>query len=319
MPELFPPVEPYEQGMLDVGDGNHVYWEASGNPAGKPALVVHGGPGSGLAAGRRQYFDPALYRIIQFDQRGCGRSTPPASDPATDMSVNTTAHLITDMERLRRHLGVQAWLLYAASWGTTLSVAYAEQYPERVTELVLTGVAMSRRSEIDWLYRGVGRYFPREWERFLAAAPGTPLYGDVVGAYSRLMEDPDPQVRERAAEAWCAWEDTVLSGETKGASAPYSSRPPLARLGFVRICSWYFAHGAWLAEGALLRDADRLAGIPGVLVHGRLDMGGPLITPWELARAWPDAELLVVEDSGHLGSPASRDYLLEAMARFARD
>jgi proline iminopeptidase len=315
--ELHPEIEPYEHGMLDVGDGNLVYWEVCGNPDGKAALVVHGGPGSGCRPGMRRFFDPARYRVVLFDQRGCGRSTPHASDPVTDMRHNTTADLIADMDVLREHLGVGRWLLYGGSWGSTLLLAYAEQHPHRVSEIVISGVTTTRRSEIDWLYRGAGRFFPEQWERFLAGVPGTPRDGDIVGAYARLAEHPDAAVRTKAAADWCAWEDAVLSGETKGASSPYGERLPLARLAFVRICTRYFANGAWLQEGALLRDAHRLAGIPGVLIHGRLDIGGPLDTAWQLSRAWPGARLIVVEDAGHLGSATTRDHVLHALDEFA--
>lgn len=319
---LHPPIEPYASGMLDVGDGNLVYWEESGNPEGKPALAVHGGPGSGSGAGWRRYFDPARHRVVLFDQRGCGRSTPHASDPAADLAHNTTAHLIADMERLREHLGIGGWLLLGGSWGSTLALAYAQAHPERVTEIVITGVTTTRRSEIDWLYRGAGRFFPEPWARFATGA-GAPAAGaaaadgDLVAAYARLTNDPDPAVRERATTDWCDWEDAVLSGETRGASRPYGDRPPAAQLAFVRICAHYFAHGAWLEEGALIRDAHRLAGIPGVLIHGRLDMAAPLDTAWELARAWPDAELIVVEEGGHLGNDGSRAHALRAIERFA--
>ena len=315
---MFPAIEPYESGLLDVGDGNHVHWETSGNPEGKPALVVHGGPGSGSSPGTRRFFDPARYRIVLFDQRGCGRSTPSAADPATDMRHNTTEHLIADMERLRVRLGVDRWLLHGGSWGSTLILAYAERHPERVSEIVIAAVTMTRRSDTDWLYRGVGRFFPAEWERFLAGAPGTPPDGDVVGAYARLLEHPDAAVRERAVADWCAWEDAVLSGETKGKFRPYADRPPAARLAFVRICTHFFAHGAWLPEGVLLREAGRLAGIPGVLIHGRLDLGGPLRTAWELHRAWPGSELIVVEEGGHLATSVTREHVLHALDRFGR-
>ncbi|MFD8143975.1 prolyl aminopeptidase [Streptomyces sp. NPDC059708] len=315
---LYPTIEPYEQGMLDVGDGNLVYWEVCGNPDGKPALVVHGGPGSGCGSGVRQYFDPERYRLVLFDQRGCGRSTPHASDPATDMRYNTTQHLIADMERLREHLGIDRWLLHGGSWGSTLILAYAETHPQRVSEIVISAVTTTRRSEIDWLYRGAGRFHPEQWECFLAGAPGTPRDGDVVAAYARLTEHPDPAVRNRATTDWCAGEDAVLSGETKGRSHPYGDRPPAARLALVRICAHYFSHGAWLEEGALLRNAHRLAGIPAVLVHGRLDLASPLDTAWELARAWPDAELLVVDDAGHLGGETTRRRVLDALDGFAR-
>ncbi|WP_405624838.1 prolyl aminopeptidase [Streptomyces sp. NBC_00016] len=314
--ELYPLIEPYEKGILDVGDGNRVYWEVCGNPRGKPALVVHGGPGSGCGTGVRRYFDPEQYRIVLFDQRGCGRSVPHASDPATDMRSNTTWHLVDDMERLRKHLGIDNWLLFGGSWGSTLILAYAEQHPEHVSEIVISCVTTTRRSEIDWLYRGVGRFFPEQWERFIAGAGLSPD-GDLVTAYARLMEHPDAAVRDKATADWCAWEDTVLSGETKGAFNAYGDRPPASRLGFVRICSRYFSHGAWLEEGVLLREAGRLAGIPGVLVHGRLDMGGPPDTAWALHRAWPDAELIVVEDAGHLGTVTTRGHVLRALDHFA--
>jgi proline iminopeptidase len=316
---MHPPIEPYATGMLDVGDGNAVYWETCGNPDGKPALVVHGGPGSGCSSGMRRSFDPARYRGILFDQRGCGRSTPHASDPATDMSVNTTEHLLADMERLREHLGVERWLLYGGSWGSSLSLAYAERHPERVSEIVLVAVGTTRRSEIDWLYRGVGRFFPDAWERFRAGVPEADRDGDLLAAYARLMNDPDPEVRRRAAHDWTAWEDAVISLESKGRPGAYSDRPPDELLAFVRICTHYFANGGWLEEGALLRDTQRLEGIPGVLIHGRLDLGGPLITAWELARAWPGAELHVIEDSGHTGSPDMAAAIGRALDRFAAD
>lgn len=198
--EKYPPIAPYEQGMLDVGDGNLVYWEACGNPAGKPAVVVHGGPGSGCTERPRQYFDPARYRVILFDQRGCGRSTPHASDPATDLRFNTTDRLIADLERLRVRLGINTWLLYGGSWGSTLILAYAEQYPERVSEIVIPAVTTTRRSETDWLYRGAGQIFPEAWDLFRAGVPeatsdATP---DVLAAYARRTESPDPEVRARA-------------------------------------------------------------------------------------------------------------------------
>ena len=314
MAEPYPPIEPHAHGMLDVGDGNRVYWEVCGSPDGKPAAVVHGGPGSGCRPSMRRAFDPGRYRVVLFDQRGCGRSVPHASDPATDMSVNTTDHLVADMERLREHLGIERWLLSGGSWGSTLILAYAERHPERVSEIVISGVTTSRRLELDWLYRGVARFFPQEWERFRDHVPEAD--GDLVAAYARRMEDPDPLVRSRAARAWCAWEDAVVALEPHGRPNPYSDRAPDARLAFVRICSRYFANGAWLEDGALLRDAGRLAGIPGVLIHGRLDLSGPLDTAWELARAWPGAELVAVGDAGHQGSDAMRARLIEALDRF---
>jgi proline iminopeptidase len=318
MAGLYPEIEPYDHGMLDVGDGNCVYWEVCGNPAGKPALVVHGGPGQGCSPGMRRAFDPERYRVVLFDQRGCGRSTPHASDPATDMSCNTTEHLLADMERLREHLGIDRWLLRGGSWGSTLILAYAERHPHRVSEIVISAVTTTRRSEIDWLYRGVARFFPEQWERFRAGVPEADRDGDLVAAYARLMEHLDPQVRAQAANAWSAWEDTVVSLEPNGKPNAYSGRPPAALLAFVRICAHYFAHGAWLEEGALLRDAGRLAGIPGVLIHGRFDLSCPVDTAWELARAWPDAELVVLNDSGHQASDTKRERTLSVLDEFAR-
>jgi proline iminopeptidase len=308
-------IEPSDRGMLDVGDGNSVYWEVWGNPAGKPALVVHGGPGSGSSPGMRRYFDPARYRVVQFDQRGCGRSTPHAGVASTDMTVNTTAHLLRDMELLREHLGIDSWLLHGGSWGSTLILAYAEQCPDRVSEIVISSVTTSRRAEIDWLYEGVGRFFPEAWQQFVhgAAAGG----GDVLAAYALLTDDPRASVRDSATADWCAWEDTVLSLETKGATAPYGGRPPVAQLALVRICAHYFAHGTWLRDGQILQEAGRLAGIPGVLIHGRHDLGSPLDTAWTLHRAWPTSELIVVEDAGHLGSATTRKHVLDALDRFS--
>ncbi|MBB5826484.1 prolyl aminopeptidase [Micromonospora carbonacea] len=321
-----PLVEPYDQGMLDVGDGHRVYWEVSGNPDGMPAVAVHGGPGGSSSPGTRRLFDPARYRLVQFDQRGCGRSTPHASDPAADLRHNTTDHLLADMERLREHLGVDRWLLFGNSWGSTLGLAYAQRHPQRVSAIVLVGVTMSRRSEIDWLYRGVGRFFPEQWRRFVdavpaadrpAIAPGRGPAAELLTAYARLLEHPDAQVRQRAAIAWLTWEDAVVSLEPNGKPDAYRDQPPDDQVAFVRLCAHYFSHGAWLADDALLRDAHRLAGIPGVLVHGRFDLGAPLETPWSLARAWPDAELIVVDDSGHTGSDTMRRHLRAALDRFA--
>jgi proline iminopeptidase len=310
--EPYPLVEPFADGLLEVGDDNLVYWETSGNPDGKAALVVHGGPGSGFGPGSRRYFDTDRYLVVQFDQRGCGQSTPHASDPSTDMSVNTTQHLIRDMEMLREHLRIERWLLCGGSWGSTLILAYAERHPQRVAAIVLLGATMTRRSEIDWLYRGVARFFPEEWARFRAGADDD----DVVAGYARLMGSSDSGIRERAAQAWLAWEDAVISLEPNGTPNAYSDRPPDAQLAFVRICTHYFSHGAWLEEGQLLRDAHRLVGIPGIVIHGKLDLGSPLATAWELTQAWRNAQLVVVADSGHTGSDTMRKAALAATERF---
>ncbi|MFQ6395945.1 prolyl aminopeptidase [Nocardia sp. KC 131] len=317
-PQPFPDIEPYAHGLLDVGDGNQVYWETSGAPAGKAALVVHGGPGGGGRRGARKMFDPNVYRIVLFDQRGCGESLPSAADPSTDMAHNTTEHLLADMERLREHLGIDRWLLYGGSWGSTLILAYAERYPERVSEIVLVAVTMTRPEEIDWLYHGLARLLPGPWEAFRAAVPAQDSDDNLVAAYDRLMSNPDPAIRRQAAQDWCVWEDAVISHETLGAPGQYSAKPDTTMLAFVRICTHYFVNIAWLEDGQLLRDADRLAGIPAILIHGRLDLASPLGTAWELAEAWPTAELRVVDDSGHTGSPMFHTEILEALACFGR-
>lgn len=315
MPELFPETEPYDKGMLDVGDGNQVYWETCGNPDGKPAVLVHGGPGQGCAPNMRRMFDPRRYRAVLFDQRGCGRSTPNASDPGADMRHNTTDHLVEDMERLREHLGIDRWLLTGGSWGTTLALVYARRYPHRVSQVMLTAISTSRRSEIDWLYRGVRRFFPEAWATFRAGVPEA-RDDELPAAYARLMEDPHPEVRATAASRWRTWEDTVLSLEPN--ARPVRDEPPDAdTLAFVRICARYYAEGAWLAEGAVIRDAGALAGIPGVLIHGRLDLSCPVQTARELADAWQGARLYVDDHSGHRGSDVKRTWMLETMARFA--
>ncbi|WP_431896764.1 prolyl aminopeptidase [Nonomuraea sp. bgisy101] len=314
---MYPPIEPYDHGHLDTGDGHLVYWEVCGNPEGKPALVVHGGPGSGCSPNHRKTFDPERYKIILFDQRNCGRSLPHAADPAADLSTNTTHHLVADMERLREHLGIDKWLLYGGSWGSTLMLAYAEAHPSRVSEMIIVAVTMTRRSETEWLYEGVGRFFPEQWQRFREGVPEADRDGDLLAAYARLLSDPDPDVRAKAANDWAAWEDAVISLEVNGKPNAYSDRPPAALVAFVRICAHYFSNHAWLEEGVLLRDAHKLAGIPGVLIHGRFDLGSPLGTAWELAQAWPDARLVVVDDSGHTGSDTMRKEIHAAQDAFA--
>lgn len=318
MVQLFPAIEPYAHGLLDVGDGNQIYWETSGNPDGKAALWVHGGPGSGGGRGSRRAFDPEVYRIVLFDQRGCGESLPHAGDPSVSLDHNTTEHLIADMERLREHLGIERWLLYGGSWGSTLILAYAQRYPERVSEIIIVSVTMTRPEETDWLYHGVGRLLPGPWEAFRDAVPQAERDGNLVAAYNRLLNSPEAAVRVKAARDWCAWEDAVIAHEALGRPGQFSSKPDEALMAFVRICAHYFTNDAWLEDGQLLRDAHRLAGIPAVLIHGRLDLGSPLKTAWELAKAWPDAELTVIDDSGHTGSPAMQDAILEATERFGK-
>ena len=301
-----------------MGDGQSIAWEVCGTPDGKPAVVLHGGPGQGCTPNMRRAFDPRRYRIVLFDQRGCGRSTPHASDPATDMSVNTTAHLLADMEALRASLGIQRWLVYGGSWGATLALAYAEQHPERVSEILLQSVTTSRRSESAWLYGGAARFFPEAWSRFRAHVPEAGGdWAEVVAAYAGRMEHPSSQVRLAAARAWCDWEAAVLSLEAGAAPTPFADLPPAEAVALVRICAHYVRHGAWLEEGALIRDAGRLAAIPGVIIHGRRDLSCPAESAHAVAQAWPGAKLVILDDAGHLRADSSRRALLAALDGFA--
>ncbi len=309
----YPPIEPYDHGLLDVGDDNHVYWETCGDPEGRPALIVHGGPGSGCGPGLRRYHDPTAYRIVLFDQRGCGRSLPYASDPATDLSVNTTDHLVADMERIREHLGIDRWQLFGGSWGCVLSLVYAERHPDRVTELVQMGLATGRRSEVDLLTRGLGRVFPAAWGRFVGFLPEAERDGDLAAAYLRRLEDPDPAIRAAAARSWAEWEDAMLPSLPPSADTD----DPESQLAFARLVTHYWSHDHWLEEGAVLRDAGRLAGIPGVLVQGTLDLNNLVGTPWLLAAAWPGSELSMVDDASHSSTEGGMpDALVAATDRF---
>jgi proline iminopeptidase len=303
----FPLSEPFDSGLLDVSDGNRVYYEQVGNPEGIPVLYVHGGPGSGCSINARGVVDPERFRAILFDQRGCGRSLPHAGDPGVDLSANTTHHLVADMELLREHLGVEKWLLYGGSWGSTLILAYAERHPERVSGVVILGVTTTSPAGVTWWYEGTGRFFPEQFERFRDYIPveerGEGVF-DLINAYGRTMTDPDPQVRARTAQEWVAWEDAIVSLEPNGKRDNYSARVDEARFAFVRLCAHYFGHASFLEGEELIENAGRLAGIPAVLVHGRHDLGGPVGTAWAVAKAWPGAELVIVEDSGHTGGPA---------------
>ena len=318
MTSLYPDIEPFAQGMLDVGDGNRVYWEECGNRNGKPAVVFHGGPGSGCSPLQRRFFDPRVYRIVLFDQRGCGRSTPHAGDSETSLEDNTIWRLLDDIERLRVARGIERWLVFGGSWGATLAILYAETHPERVSALVLGGVTTTRRQEIDWLYRGgVAPLFPEQWARFREGVDAADRDGDLIGAYHRLLHDADPAVRAGAAEAWCRWESATISS-TPGPALASRFADPAYAMAFARIVTHYFRNGAWLEDGQLLRDAGALATIPGIMVHGRLDVQAPLLTAWELKRAWPRAELVVVENAGHsAGDAGVAEALVAATDRFA--
>ena len=282
--------EASDSGWLEVGDGNAIYWEEAGNPKGKPALILHGGPGSGFSASTRRFFDPTKYRIIGFDQRGCGRSTPHASGEGVDFSVNTTVHLVGDIERLRTFFGVDKWVLYGGSWGTTLGLAYAEAHPERVAAMVFAGVTTTRRQEIDWLYRGLAPLFPEEWDRYRAGVPAGTPEDEMVAVYNDRMFDADPEVRARAARDFHDW-DNASASVNPAAGRPSEGADPAYLLARGLIVTHYFRNAAWLEEGALLRGARALRGIPGVMVQGRLDLQGPLVTALELAKVWSDAAM----------------------------
>lgn len=314
MAALYPPLEPFGAGLLPVGDGNAVYWEQCGNPRGKPALVLHGGPGSGCTPGMRRYFDPARYRVVLMDQRNCGRSTPHAAEHDLALAANTTEHLIGDIELLRRALGIERWLVYGMSWGCTLGLAYAQRHPERVSELVFSAVTLTRREDVHWLYHGLADHFPEDWARFAAEAPGWEEHGSLVEAYRRRLSHPDRRVRERAAAAWCDWEDAIVP---EGRPNPRYADPRF-RMAFARIVTHYFAHGAWLEDGQLLRDAERLDGTPGVLIHGKDDLASRVSAAEKLAAAWPGAELVTIGSAGHSSAgPGMAGRIVAALDRFA--
>lgn len=309
--------EPTDSGWLDVGDGHSLYWEAAGNPEGVPALVLHGGPGSGFSPTSRRFFDLSRYRVIGFDQRNAGRSRPSAAEADVDFTHNTTWHLVADIERLRQHFGVERWVLYGASWGATLGLAYAQVHPDRVAAMVLAGVTTTRQREIDWLYRGLAPLFPEEWQRFRAGVPADVPDDQLVAAYNGLMFDADPAVRAEAARNFHDW-DNASASSVRSASRPSDGVSPERMLSRGRIVTHYFRHRAWLTEGQLLAGAAGMGQIPGVLVQGRLDLQGPLVTAWELAQAWPGVELVVVDGAGHATSDAGmEDAIRMALARFA--
>jgi proline iminopeptidase len=295
---LYPPIEPYDSGLLAVGDGNEIYWEVCGNPDGKPAVFLHGGPGGGSSAVHRQLFDPQKYRIVLLDQRGCGRSLPHASSPEADLAANTTWHLVADLELLRQHLGIDTWQVLGGSWGSTLALAYAEKHPERVSELIVRGIFTLRPSELDWFYQGgASAVYPERWEDFLAPV-ATERRGDLMSAYDELLSDPDPAVHGPAAVAWSTWEAaTVTLLEDPELIAEFTE--PAHALAFARIENHYFVHQGWFEENQLIAGADRLRDIPGVIVQGRYDLATPAKTAWDLHRAWPEADLRLMPVAGH--------------------
>ena len=298
MAGLYPSIEPYDHGMLDVGNGHRVYWEVCGRTDGKPAVVLHGGPGSGCSTTARRYFDPTVYRVVLFDQRGCGRSMPHASQPNADLGANTTDHLLADIELLRESLGIDRWLVFGASWGSTLGLAYAQRHKRRVSGMVLAGVATTSRWEIDWITNGIRILLPEQWDLFRAGVPEAKRDSDLLDAYHGRLMSGDPDVRAKAARDWCDWEMAVVATHPNHVPHPRYERADF-RLAFARLVTHYWRHGGWLEDGVLLWDAGCLTGIPGVLIHGRLDLGSPLIAAWRLAQAWRGSELVVVAEAGH--------------------
>lgn len=317
---LYPPIEPYDRGRLAVGDGHELHWETCGNPDGKPVVLLHGGPGAGCSPAHRRYFDPARYRVVLFDQRGCGRSTPHAGAAVADLSTNTTWHLVADVERLREHLGIDRWQVFGGSWGSTLALAYAQTHPERVTELVLRGIWTIRRSEVEWFYEagGASQIFPDVWEEFVSVVPEGERHA-LVPAYARLLSDPDPAVHGPAGVAWSVWETATITLLPDEAAVAAARADVAASVAASRLVNHFATHAGWMEDGQLIRDAaERLAGIPGVIVQGRFDACTSPQTAWDLHRAWPAAELQIVPDAGHAASePGIVDALVRATDRFA--
>jgi proline iminopeptidase len=312
---MFPSIEPFKSGMLDVGDEQQIHWECSGNPNGRPVVYLHGGPGSGSTAQTRRYFDPNAYKIVLTDQRGCGRSRP-RIEKRDDLEVNTTAHLIKDLERLREHLEIDRWTLVGGSWGTTLGLAYAQAVPHRVAAIVLACVTTTSRREVQWITRDMGRIFPEQWDRFAAirAYDGhRPM--DLADIYAELVFDADPLVQETAAREWCAWEDTHVS-LAPGYFPNRRFEDPAFRLLFTRLVTHYWRHAAFLPENQLIHNASLLNDIPGILLHGRNDISSPLETAWRLHQAWRGSELHIINNTGH-GGGAMPDRIVEAMNRIA--
>jgi proline iminopeptidase len=310
---LYPPIEPYETGMLDVGDGHTIYWERCGRKGAKPAVFLHGGPGSGCSPKQRQQFDPDNYDVLLFDQRGCGRSTPFAS-----LEDNTTWHLVADIERLRELAGHERWMVFGGSWGSTLSLAYAQTHPQRVTELVLRGIFLFRQSEVDWLYKyGASELYPEGWQDFIGLLQDSER-DNVVDAYHRRLTSRDEGVRLAAAKAWSTWEGLTVTLLPDPEMLAEFTEDQHA-IAIARIENHYMRNLGWLDEDQLLENAHKLTGIPGVIVQGRHDCCTPPSAAWDLKKAWPEVDLQIVPDGGHLFTePGITDGLVRATDRFAR-
>jgi len=312
---VHPPITPFDSGMLRRPDGADLYWETSGSADGRPALYLHGGPGGGLGrGGYRRRFDPDSYLIVGFDQRGCGRSLPWACDDLGSLADNTTQSLIADIEALREHLGVTSWLVHGVSWGSTLALAYALAVPNRVTELVLTAVTTGSRREIDWITEDVGVLFPEAWSAFRASVPDGQR---AVVEYAKCLQHPNRVIRTAAADRWDDWESTHGSLDPAWQPGPLH-KDPRERINFATLVTHYWANDCFLTHGTeILSRAADLAGIPGVLIHGRRDISGPAITPWRLHQAWPGSRLEIVEAEGH-GGAIEMELTTQAIDSFAR-
>ena len=313
MTTLFPPIEPYNHGWLSVGDGHEIYYEESGNPSGKPCLFVHGGPGGGASPAARQFFDPDKYRIVLIDQRGCGRSKPHAS-----IEANTTWHLINDIELIRETLGIDRWLVFGGSWGSTLSLAYAQSHPERVTELVLRGIFLLRAQELQWFYQhGASELYPDAWQHYLAPIPDAERH-DLISAFHSRLTSEDPEVRLSAARAWSVWEaSTSFLIQNEDFMAQLDE--PEAALAMARIECHYFVNGGFFeSPNQILEAVDKIRHIPCVIVQGRYDVVCPPTTAWDLHEAWPEADFKLIANAGHSAfDPANAAALIEATNRFA--
>ena len=307
-----PEIEPYDTGMLKVSELHTLYYEQSGNPNGKPVVFLHGGPGGGTNPKCRRFFDPAVYRIVLFDQRGCGRSTPHA-----ELTDNTTWDLVADIERLRGHLAIDRWQVFGGSWGSTLALAYAQTHPDKVTELVLRGIFMLRRWELEWFYqKGCDALYPDAWETYLKAIPEVE-HGDLMSAYYRRLTSSDPIERVEAARAWSVWEGATSYLWQDEGHIQSSGEDEFA-LAFARIECHYFVHGGFFEhDDQLLRNVDRIRKIPAVIVQGRYDVVCPMRSAWDLHRAWPEADLRIVQDAGHSAfEPGNISELIKATDRF---
>ncbi|WP_353193389.1 prolyl aminopeptidase [Pandoraea pnomenusa] len=309
---MYPPIEPFDSGMLDVGNGHRIYWERCGNPLGKPAVFLHGGPGGGCSPEHRRVFDPAKYCITLFDQRGCGRSEPHAS-----LDHNTTWDLVDDIERLRKKFGYDSWLVFGGSWGSTLALAYAQAHVPHASELVIRGIFTVRREELQWYYqKGASWLFPDRWEAFLAPIP-LDERGDMMRAYRQRLTSADDAVRIEAARAWSMWEGSTITLLPDDRLTQAFGDPHYA-IAFARIENHYFVNDGFLAPNQLIDGASALRDIPGVIVQGRYDMATPAHTAWELHKAWPEADFYWAPDAGHaFNEPTILHWLIEATDRFA--